>query len=79
MLTKRTVVTQIGETKADEMKLFIDAKNSTYWQGTEKINPFDPQELDVIVWDNKTYTIRSVAPYYTQGSNELHHYEASLE
>src|SRR5574344_1178437 len=77
--TFQTVRGNVGETKADTMTLVIDAANTTYetTSGTETAQVL-PAENDVIVWDGKDYTVRSVTPCYAQ-SDDPHHWEVTLE
>lgn len=68
-----------GETKADTLTLFIDAKNTSY----ETVNGEEterklPAEKDAIEWQGQTFTVRSVSPCYTQGASP-HHWEVTLE
>ena len=68
-----------GETKADTLTLFIDAKNTVYETANgEATERKLPAEKDVIEWQGQTFTVRSVTPCYTQG-NSPHHWEATLE
>lgn len=68
-----------GETKADTLTLFIDAKNTRYetvsGEETER-KPIAPK--DVIEWQGQTFTVRSVMPCYTQ-LDSPHHWEVTLE
>ena len=77
--TFQTVRGSIGETKADTLTLFIDAKNTRYettsGEATERKLP---AEKDVIEWQGQTFTVRSVTPCYTQDSTP-HHWEVTLE
>lgn len=67
--TLRTVKGSTGETKADTMTMFIDRVNSTYVL---------PEELDVVIWDNRSFTVRSVQPCCAQEALP-HHWEVTLE
>ncbi|UTC66002.1 MULTISPECIES: putative minor capsid protein [unclassified Treponema] len=68
-----------GETKTDTLTLFIDAKNTRCetidGEATERKLP---AEKDAIEWQGQTFTVRSITPCYTQGSNP-HHWEVTLE
>ena len=77
--TFQTVRGNIGETKADTLTLFIDAKNTRFEtaDGVETAAAF-PEETDAIEWQGKTYTVRSVTPCYAQGAT-VHHWEVTLE
>ena len=37
-----------------------------------------PEPLARVTWNSETYTVRSVTPCYTQGTDTVHHYEAAL-
>ena len=68
-----------GETKADSLTLFIDAKNTVYDAIDGKtVERKLPEEKDVIEWQGQSFTVRSVTPCYTNG-NEPHHWEVTLE
>ena len=68
-----------GETKADSLTLFIDAKNTVYDAIDGKtVERKLPEEKDVIEWQGQSFTVRSVTPCYTYG-NEPHHWEVTLE
>lgn len=68
-----------GETKADTLTLFIDAKNTRCETvNGEAIESKHPAEKDVIEWQGQTFTVRSVTPCYTQGDTP-HHWEVTLE
>lgn len=69
-ITKQTILTDIGATKADTMTMFFDAENSTP-AGTEI------DEKDLIVWQGKSYTVKSVTPCYADTAS-VHHWEVSL-
>lgn len=75
----QTVRGTVGETKADAMTLVIDAVNSacetTSGEPTAQVLP---AENDVIVWDGKSFTVRSVTPCFAQ-SDTPHHWEVTLE
>ena len=77
--TFQTVRGNVGETKADTMTLVIDAVNSAYetTSGTETAQVL-PAENDVIVWDGKSFTVRSVTPCFAQDDSP-HHWEVTLE
>ena len=77
--TFQTVRGNVGETKADTMTLVIDAVNSAYetTSGTETAQVL-PAGNDVIVWDGKSFTVRSVTPCFAQ-SDTPHHWEVTLE
>lgn len=77
--TFQTIRGTVGETKADTMTLVIDAVNTTYetTSGTETAQVL-PAENDVIVWDGKSFTVRSVTPCFAQ-SDTPHHWEVTLE
>ena len=65
-----TAKSDVGETKDDKLTLFYAPFIST--------PAIIPEELAQITWNGATYTIRSVQPCYTQGGDEVHHYEAAL-
>lgn len=68
-----------GETKADTLTLFIDAKNTIYETvDGEAIEKKLPEEKDIIEWQSQYFTVRSVTPCYTKG-DEPHHWEVVLE
>lgn len=77
--TFQTVRGNVGETKADTMTLVIDAVNSAYETTSgEPTAQVLPAENDVIVWDGKSFTVRSVTPCFAQ-SDTPHHWEVTLE
>lgn len=77
--TFQTVRGSIGETKADTLTLFIDAKNTRYETVSgEETERRLPAEKDVIEWQGQTFTVRSVMPCYTQ-LDSPHHWEVTLE
>lgn len=77
--TFQTVRGNVGETKADTMTLVIDAVNSAYETTSgEPTAQVLPAENDVIVWDSKSFTVRSVTPSFAQGDSP-HHWEVTLE
>ena len=59
-----------GETAEDKLTLYV-VPNQTQPE-------IIPEEKAEINWQGKTYTIRSVTPCYTSGTDVVHHYEASL-
>ena len=68
-----------GETKADTLTLFVDAKNTRY----EMVNGEEterrlPAEKDVIEWQGQSFTVRSIMPCYTHFDSP-HHWEVTLE
>ena len=77
--TMQTIRGGIGDVKADTMTLIIDAVHTRYYttDGTEK-EAIIPTEKDVINWQGKTYTVKSVMPCYAQ-SDSPHHWEVTLE
>ena len=77
--TLQTIRGAIGEVKADTMTLVIDAANTTYetTSGTETAQVL-PAENDVIVWESKSFTVRSVTPSFAQDDSP-HHWEVTLE
>lgn len=78
--TFQTVRGNIGETKSDTMTLFIDASNTLYENADgDEMAAVLPEELDSVEWQRKTYTVRSVTPCYTQGTDAPHHWEVTLE
>lgn len=78
-VTFQTVRGNVGETKADTMTLVIDAVNSAYETTSgEPTAQVLPAENDVIVWDGKSFTVRSVTPCFAQ-SDTPHHWEVTLE
>lgn len=77
--TFQTVRGNVGETKADTMTLVIDAVNSAYETTSGELTAqVLPAENDVIVWDSKSFTVRSVMPCFAQ-SDTPHHWEVTLE
>lgn len=46
--------------------------------GEETLERKLPEEKDVIEWQGKTFTVRSVTPCYTRGEKP-HHWEVTLE
>lgn len=77
--TFQNVRGNVGEVKADTMTLVIDAVNTAYQTtGGETTAQTLPAENDVIVWENKSFTVRSVTPCYAQ-SDDPHHWEVTLE
>lgn len=77
--TFQTVRGNVGETKADTMTLVIDAVNSAYETTSgEPTAQVLPAENDVIVWDGKSFTVRSVTPCFAQDDSP-HHWEVTLE
>lgn len=77
--TFQTIRGTVGETKADTMTLVIDAVNSAYETTSgEPTAQVLPAENDVIVWDGKSFTVRSVTPCFAQ-SDTPHHWEVTLE
>jgi hypothetical protein len=67
---KQTYQGPQGDAKDDKLTLFIDAVNTSP-------AGYVPVELSIVTWEKSTYTIRSVTPCYTTGT-EVHHYEAAL-
>lgn len=65
-----TVRTNEGEAKNDVGTLYY-----TPFESTPQIIP---EELALVTWQGKPYTIRKVYPCYTQGGEVVHHYEAAL-
>ena len=65
-----TAKSDVGETKDDKLTLYYAPFIST--------PAIIPEELARVTWGGKAYTIRSVQPCYTQGGDEVHHYEAAL-
>lgn len=59
-----------GETAEDKLTLYIVPGKTT--------PAVIPVEKALIEWQGKTYTIRSVTPCYTSGTDAVHHYEAAL-
>ena len=77
--TFQTIRGNVGETKADTMTLVIDAVNSAYETTSgEPTAQVLPAENDVIVWDGKSFNVRSVTPCFAQ-SDTPHHWEVTLE
>lgn len=76
----RTTRGNIGETKADTLTMFIDAKNTAYatTEG-EKADAVVPVENDSVEWKGKAYTVRSVTPCYALDGETPHHWEVALE
>ena len=59
--------------------LVLDAVNSAYETTSgEPTAQVLPAENDVIVWDSKSFTVRSVTPCFAQ-SDAPHHWEVTLE
>ena len=68
-----------GEIKADALSLLIDEENTIYeTENGEKAEKNIPVEKDIIEWQGKTFTVRSITPCYTQEENP-HHWEVTLE
>lgn len=59
-----------GESANDRLTLYYDPSYST-----PAVNLVP---LGRVTWNGEEYTIRSVQPRYTQGSDSVHHYEAAL-
>lgn len=76
----RTTRGNIGETKADTLTMFIDAKNTTYATAEgEEAETVIPVENDSVEWNGKSYTVRSVTPCYALDGETPHHWEVTLE
>lgn len=77
--TFRSIRGTYGETQADTLTLLIDAENSIYETvNGEKTEKRLPEEKDTIEWQGKTFTVRSLTPYYTK-KDTPHHWEVTLE
>ena len=77
--TIQTVRGAYGETKADTLTLFIDAKNTVYETANgEATERKLPAEKDVIEWQGKDFTVRGITPCYVKEA-EPHHWEVTLE
>ena len=68
-----------GETQFDALTLLIDEKNTLYETvDGEIVERKLPEEKDIIEWQGKDFTVRSITPCYTR-DNKAHHWEVTLE
>ena len=68
-----------GETQFDALTLLIDEQNTRYENvDGEAVERKLPEEKDVIEWQGKAFTVRSITPCYTHGQKP-HHWEVTLE
>lgn len=78
--TFQTARGSTGETKADTLTLIVDAKNTRYETADgDEAAAVLPEELDAVEWQGRTFTVRSVTPCCTQGTDAPHHWEVTLE
>ena len=57
----------------------IDEQNTLYENvDGEAVERKLPEEKDVIEWQGKAFTVRSITPCYTHGQKP-HHWEVTLE
>lgn len=65
-----TAKNDVGESKNDKLTL--------YYVPFVSSPQIIPEELAIVTWNGQTFQIRSVSPFYTQGGDAVHHYEAAL-
>lgn len=69
----------VGAVKADTMTLFIDSELSVFSDNTNVITElFVPKEGDVIVFEEKEYTVKNITPCYTKAGGNVHHWEIGM-
>jgi len=68
-----------GETQFDALSLLIDEQNTLYEnENGEAVERILPAEKDLIEWQGKDFTVRSITPCYVQEA-KTHHWEVTLE
>ena len=69
----------VGAVKADTMTLFVDAELSEFTDAEGvPVETVVPNEGDVILWNEKDFTVKNITPCYTQSDGAVHHWEIGM-
>lgn len=67
-----------GYVQADSLTMYVDTVNSVSYTHTGDLCAwFELKEKDVVVWNNKEYTVKSITQCFADGK-EVHHLEVAL-